>query len=359
MQDKARKSTARRAHDTGECLHTRFSVENLPEQERYEAWKNSINCIFDVDADFRTRNHGFNSSIESFLLGSVMLSDVISPSQSWSRTRDLIARDGMDHYAVEIYELGDLRCDQGQGGDELEKGGVLVFDLSQTFTAQSSNMRNVTLLIPRAHVEEQLLAPDAHKLRFLSPKDPMVRILRDQMVSLHRNIRDLTVNQAQIIEQNIIATLVCCLNTASGDSPQTTAARRDMVKSVAIRRYFRKHLFSAGLNPDQAAKDLGISRSKLYQMYENYGGVQNYIRNQRLQRAANLINNPVNRHRSIYDIALECGFASDNSFIRAFRNRFGATPGQIRQGLVDPKDAQDISDNPQDKRYEFWMHNLS
>jgi AraC-like DNA-binding protein len=51
-------------------------------------------------------------------------------------------------------------------------------------------------------------------------------------------------------------------------------------------------------------------------------------------RDADLVGVP---HLRIIDIAVECCFSSDATFIRAFRRQFGITPGEVRE-LADRKD---------------------
>ncbi|ADZ93204.1 helix-turn-helix domain-containing protein [Marinomonas mediterranea] len=59
--------------------------------------------------------------------------------------------------------------------------------------------------------------------------------------------------------------------------------------------------------------------------------VAQYVRELRLSLAAELLISSTARH---LDIALDCGFESEVSFNRAFRQMFGCTPGQYRrQGL--------------------------
>jgi AraC family transcriptional regulator len=53
-----------------------------------------------------------------------------------------------------------------------------------------------------------------------------------------------------------------------------------------------------------------------------------YVLAQRIERAKSLLRD---RHRSIADIALQCGFASQAHFHTAFKTRTGVTPGSYRK----------------------------
>jgi AraC-like DNA-binding protein len=65
-------------------------------------------------------------------------------------------------------------------------------------------------------------------------------------------------------------------------------------------------------------------------MFEPDGGLVRYVREYQLRRAFGVLVSPAHSHRRVVDIALEHGFATESGFIRAFRRRFGATPGEVR-----------------------------
>jgi transcriptional regulator GlxA family with amidase domain len=55
---------------------------------------------------------------------------------------------------------------------------------------------------------------------------------------------------------------------------------------------------------------------------------------ERLNRAHQMLRSPAHRHLPIADIAYRCGFASTEHFHRTFRAHFGATPGEVREGVA-------------------------
>lgn len=341
------------------CVSTLFTVDNIPMHERYGIWKESIQCLFEVNAAKHVRENDFRTSIESHLFGSLMLMTVRSRQQKWSRSYAQIAGNGMDHYGIGLYKKGSIQCEKANGGTELPDGGLLVYDLTQPFKATTTDHETVNLVIPRPLIEDLIHQPDDHCMRYLSPTDPVVRIIRDLIVSLERNVRFLSRPQAMAVEKTIPLLLANCLNTASGATRDTAHERQSITSMVRMRRYFRENLASPNLNPRQAAHDLGVSRSKLYNYFSPYGGVYNYIRDMRLRRAMSLLNDPLGKRSSIYDVALACGFSSDASFIRAFREKFGVTPGEVRNGAMVVDHQHFLFDDLVDKRFEDWIHGLN
>jgi AraC-like DNA-binding protein len=73
-----------------------------------------------------------------------------------------------------------------------------------------------------------------------------------------------------------------------------------------------------------------MSRSKLYRLLENDGGVAHFINRERLREA----HRRLSAHRealSIHAIGNEVGFVDHSTFSRAFRREFGYSPTEARE----------------------------
>lgn len=91
-----------------------------------------------------------------------------------------------------------------------------------------------------------------------------------------------------------------------------------------VARYIHQRLESSDLCPESIFRDVGISRSRLYRLFEETGGVANYIKLSRLWKArAALLS--ASRPR-ISSIAYQFGFISHAHFSRVFKRHFGYTP---------------------------------
>ena len=63
------------------------------------------------------------------------------------------------------------------------------------------------------------------------------------------------------------------------------------------------------------------------------------------------------RHLPIYEIALRAGFSSETTFGRAFRQRYGVTPREVRYRGAASR--HQTADEGPDRRYEDWLHHLA
>jgi AraC-like DNA-binding protein len=92
-------------------------------------------------------------------------------------------------------------------------------------------------------------------------------------------------------------------------------------------------------------------------MFEPVGGIAQYIRDRRLRRAMLELRSELFRHCPIYEIALRAGFSSETTFGRAFRQRYGVTPRDVRYRAADIQES--AANDGLDRRYEDWLLHLA
>ena len=88
----------------------------------------------------------------------------------------------------------------------------------------------------------------------------------------------------------------------------------------------------APINIDEIAQTFGVSKIHLHKIFKEQLDINIYefIKSIRLQKASNLL--LTNKHSTITQIANMCGYSSQSSFIKAFKQRFSQTPKEWRNG---------------------------
>lgn len=116
------------------------------------------------------------------------------------------------------------------------------------------------------------------------------------------------------------------------EEPPDAADRSDAEMREQIRAYIRAYLTSSCLDSSMLLRAFRISRSALYRLFADVGGVARYIREQRIEAAHKRIaQDPCGSlSRLLYDL----GFSNDRQFQRAFRARYGMSPTYMRQQLM-------------------------
>ena len=337
--------------------HAVFSVDGVGARERYDIWHDSIACIFDVDAKADVRKGDFNAEVDAHMLGSVMLARTSSRNQLWRRTPEVMARDGMDHFMIQLFERGDMRWSTPTGDRTLPENGLVVFDLARPMTSITEDFTNLSLIVPRQMLEPQLKAAGAQHLRTLDGREPMVALLRDHMVSLKRLAHQMTGAQAGEIAPSTVGLAAACLNGALDDRPEQSSGLAT-AQLARLRRLIEANLSNPELSAAWVARHGGVSRSKLYALFEPFDGVATYIRERRLRRALLQLAGRPDAPPQISRVAANAGYASEAAFTRAFTARYGVTPSEVRRsGHVADNTTADTEGL--DRRYEDWLVHLS
>lgn len=337
--------------------HAVFSTDIAGISDPFELWHDSISCIFRVEAQADIRRDGFHAEIDANMFGPIMLARTQTRRQDWARTPQVMAKDGMDHYMVQLFESGTMHWEGSRGATRIPENGLVVFDLAREVLTTTDDFANMSLIIPREMLQDRLRAADDQHMRVLHGSEPMVNLLRDHMLSLKRLAPRMTAPQAVEIAPATAALAAACLNAAVGDDPDMQAGVT-LAQLGRLRRFIEGQLSNPDLSADWIARQVGVSRSKLYALFESYGGVASYVRERRLRQALLALTDRQTRPRSIHDIARAAGYANDTAFSRAFRTRYGTAPNDIRQaGAARGHGAADTDGI--DRRYEHWLRHLS
>ena len=91
------------------------------------------------------------------------------------------------------------------------------------------------------------------------------------------------------------------------------------------------------------------------------GGVAGYVQERRLVRAFAMLSNPSNTS-TISTTAYRCGFSSDAYFSRAFKQRFGCSPSELRADALSGARAHRLGERNQamaDNVFKAWVSGLS
>ena len=98
--------------------------------------------------------------------------------------------------------------------------------------------------------------------------------------------------------------------------------------AARLEKYVEEHL-AESLTVERISRDLHLSRSTLYRLFErNVGvGVKDYVSSVRIARAKRAL---IEGDLAVSEIAATCGFLSVSYFCRVFKMKTGKTPFQYR-----------------------------
>jgi AraC-like DNA-binding protein len=241
---------------------------------------------------------------------------------------------------------------------KLKSGDLVCFDLSRRLSSWASNLDAVSLVVPRALVQLPQRTLDTAHGAVIDGNSPMAALLGQQLLALHDATPRLSGSDLPLAT-TLASTLVTVGLSAASSRRLEDPSVMLPVNLQAIRAYIHRNLSHVDLSPDMISRHFGMSRSALYRLFDPLGGVANYIRDRRLDRAQLHLGSIGTGRGAVARLALLCGFASDTAFARAFRQRFDANPrdaimsAEVRKRSALPQLAPDRN------WLQGWMESLS
>ena len=114
-------------------------------------------------------------------------------------------------------------------------------------------------------------------------------------------------------------------------------ARSPVPRYVQIADLFRQRIARGGWcagtrvpSNEELMREFDVSRTHLYRIFADKGGLASAIRERRLDAAFHRLRRAEAIDISITDVALDLGFSSSAQFARAFRARFAMSPSEAR-----------------------------
>lgn len=303
---------------------TRFTTDAFG-ADAHEAWANrdwpAIGPIFDTTPIGKFHNHS-----ERFALGNVAVHRSDMGAQHYHRSPARAARDGVDGLMVEILLSGETKVDVA-GRSTGNVAGCMIFnDLAQGHSHVSSDTQTLLLTIPRTLAERNGIRPAALHGRRVSAAAS--DLLKSHLLTVHGLLPRLSRKQGERLGQ-VVLDLIGVATDVDGLASAARADARDTATALEARRLVEAHLHSPSLSVAWLCGRLGVSRSRLYRLFESEGGVRTHIRDRRLERIRIILTAPGSIDR-LADLAETWGFSDAAHLSRSFRARFGMAPSDYR-----------------------------
>lgn len=239
---------------------------------------------------------------------------------AWQRQHD-----DSEHFAIQYYLRGGNEVENGGQDYSVRAGGVYGVNFGYQVEARALDSEVLTVVVPRNELTLHLPELTAAKGTLFVPGSMGARLFGDYLASMGRNLPMATRGDADLMADSVIGLL--SVLRADGD-PSSRDARHGAFQ--AIRRYIDDNIGDLSLGVTRLCNRFRMSRASLYRLFEDHGGVRNYVQRRRLVATFKALTEPTNLGRGVFDIALDYGFTSASHFTSRFRAEFGLTPTQVR-----------------------------
>lgn len=277
----------------------------------------------------------FQVSSVTTATGNGLLVESVSTTLAYDRTPAHIARGGIDHFQITLCLEGGMHFVSGRREATLGRGDVCLIDMAQPNRTILSGggdggaTRLVSIIVPRTVMASRLAHPDSATASLLPGGGRAAQLLGSQLSAL----RDDPPSESRAAVEAMADIVAGAVGSAAEVDGAVDRADRHLVL-VMIKRHIEANLETEPLTAEDLCRRFRISRAGLYRLFEPEGGLGRYVQEQRLNLALRRLAAPASRTGRLIDLALDLRFSGDSTFVRAFRRRFGLTPGEVR-GLAE------------------------
>ena len=227
--------------------------------------------------------------------------------------------------------------------------------LGKPYNVYHTDAETLVLMVPRDFCRGMVHVLDAAE--FTTIAGGMGNLLADYMISLARQLPTLDVADVPKVAEVTRAMILACVAPSSDKVEQAPITVALLERA---QRFVQTNLFNPDLGSKTMQRELGLSRSRLYRLFEPSGGVASYIRHRRLLDAHAALADFTNPRR-IVEIGEQYGFSSAAEFSRAFKREFHYTPSEVRAGFKGGTPRQpsiDLNAIPPSARLGALLHRL-
>lgn len=279
-------------------------------------------AFYTLGADVGRLGERFRADVRCLRLDRTVIHDRRLRAVSHGRTTDRVRRDDLNHFTVTLCLAGTMFGAGRQGFRRIRPGEIWLSDMSRPVETRIEDARLLTLAVAREVVEAVTARPADLNATILSAS---------QSAPLAQSLLRF-VARRDALSPHEAAAASGSVSDLIGDilgRPSAIDARR-LERMAMARRLVEAHLDEPDLDAELIAADLHLSRSTVYRLFQDLGGVAHYIQARRLQRLKRLLS-ARRGESSIADIAALVGFASESHASRLFLHRYGLRPGAFRK----------------------------
>ena len=302
------------------------------------------------DATMLGEAENFRIVVSTLHLGSALLLDGRSSALRYNRTPEHVAR-GLDHFQLVMYLGGGAEFIVDERTFLQRAGDVCLINMSKPHLTREipgddGVVQVLSFMLPRPLLAPLFAAIENVPTIVVARRETAFGVLiGEHMLALRRGAAQLTQAERHAAAQSL-AQLAAGGMDCRADNPAPLQRPSQEALRAQIKRHIDDNLGAASLNVANLCRRFALSRASLYRLFAPQSPAS-YIQQRRLHRAFAILVSPAFRPWRVIDVAVECQFSSDATFIRAFRREFGLTPGEARDRSLRTSNAP-----PNDRRAE-------
>ena len=307
-----------------------FTTETLRPGDQLEAWQEWYHPVFDVIPRYPT-GEKFAAEIHLWKLGGLAMSRTSAPPVNVARMKSHLRRDAVDHWVISYCVRGAHSATTAGASIEVPAKVPYLWSLGQEFTHERTHVDRIQFFLARDAFRD--IGPVLDAALGSTLDTPLGHLLGDYMLALEQRLPVVTEADLPRLAKAVGA-MVAAAVSPSAERVAVAARQIDLGRKERVRQVVRKHLRTPTFRPTILCRLVGMSRSSLYRLFEDTGGIARYIQSQRILLEAHAVLSDPEKTQTISEVAEDLCFADASSFSRTFKREFGHTPGEVRSAAL-------------------------
>jgi AraC family transcriptional regulator, positive regulator of tynA and feaB len=308
-----------------------WNMQDVRPSERFAYWREAV-CQTYLPLEPEALSAGsFDGALTSFNADSLQLSRIDTVAQSVRRTRGGISAFQDGSFFANLQIAGEAVVEQHGGRTLARAGDIVLVDTNEPFAIrfeQGCNIICATIPGDRLRRHEQ------HVLR--RPVSVISGRGAGRIAAAYLGALEHIPETFDLLD-DLASDQLCALLIRAVTVDVCDATPRPGGRAMAQRilKFIADELHNPRLSAKYACRHLKVSRSYLFSALAQEGVTfASYIRRERLKRSLAQIRDPRSSHLAIGEIAQRWGFASQETFCRAFRRVYGVPPRGLSRLVV-------------------------
>jgi AraC-like DNA-binding protein len=313
-------------------MATVYSTSEVQPRNRAAYWREVV--IKDI------ARHNFQSSVGPAFHGSLRMGPLGSIGVSLfecdpcetERTRADLVHCRSDDFIVSLQLAG--RSVMFQDGREavIECGNFALLDTARPCGGlHQTGIKCLIITIPRQALQARLGNVAALMARSIPAHKPIAELASGFLRLLPERLDALEARASAAIAEQAIDLIALTFSTETSQGGITLSSPR-AVTLLRLKSAIEARLVDPYLKPAAAAAAAGLSVRYANALLALEGfSIERYILHRRLEHCRRALEDPAQAHRTIGEIAFQCGFSDLSHFGRRYRAAYGMAPGDYRR----------------------------
>lgn len=323
----------------------------------FRLWQRALSPLLNATALPDNGGDQEEQNCHQFNARTFMLVEANIPKQhflrdaKWQRQHD-----DTDHLIVQFYLKGQSYTICGET-EYLQDGSTSITNLAFPCEGFAASAHVMSLVLSRAIVQSEFPEISAKRGKLFAAGTMENRLFTGHLRTMRQEMELATTEDIPALTAGVLGLMKALIRKP--EDMEATALQSALLETIKC--YIRANLQNRSLDSEDLIRRFGISRSRLFRLFQDLGGVSSYIQEERLSACFRALTDPNMVARPIYEIAGQCGLTNTTHLSTQFRKRYGQTPRDLRQTVRHAmKKSEDIGlvlveGNPADIMRQWYL----